>query len=90
MKLSEAVARSGWTLVVDSAPESHPDGLGSTIPKAFARALSGERVACLADSWDYAYAVSHEMAERDYGFKHSADTFAFQANILARWLRAVT
>ncbi len=50
----------------------------------------GNVVVCPDDCWEYAYSASHEIAEHRRGFVHTAEMFADQANLLARWLKRAT
>lgn len=85
ISLFAAIRAMGWSPVQHSAPGRHPDGLGSTHWRATARVLSGGRIAVKSDSWEHAYSASHEIAESIHGFRHSAQMFCDQANILAAW-----
>jgi hypothetical protein len=88
--LSTLVADLGYHLVVDPNPSERPDGLGDVIAGAVARVCRDNVVACMADSFDHAFSVAHEIAEQRRGFVHGEETFCDQANILAGWLRRVT
>lgn len=90
-RLSDAVRADGFTFVVRKSPARVKGGLGTGVPYMAARvyrARDGSMgVACKADCWDHVYSVSHEIAESRWGFKHSADMFCEQANLLTKWLR---
>lgn len=94
MKLSYAIRNEGFLCKVVKHPSRVKGGLG----KGFAcmrarvyRSANGQLgIAIVADSWDYAYSASHEIAECEYGFKHTADMFCQQANILSRWIKDLT
>lgn len=86
LTLSRAVLTEGFALVIDPSPNGRADRIGDAGAGAFAQLCSGTVIACKADSWDYAFAVSHEIAEaRCPG--HSEGTWTEQANVLARWCR---
>lgn len=97
MKLSDAIANEGYGFFISENP-GREDGVVGDPPMrgVMAAALVRERlrsgivenkIACIADSWDLAYAASHEIAEHRHDFKHSAEMFCTQSNILARWHR---
>lgn len=88
--LSEAVELEGYTLVLGNLEELSrgPNALRPLgVPQEGIAVCEGNIIVCDIDCWDNAYSVSHEIAEHRYNFAHSADMFAEQANILARWLR---
>ena len=87
--LSDVVHQEGYTLRLASEPWREPDALGHPGADSGAAVCAGQVIACRADCWDYAYCCAHEIAEATYGFQHSADMFSYQANVLARWLKAV-
>src|SRR5690606_27663366 len=91
--LSEGVAAEGYQLVVGELSEltKGPEGLRPLgEPMNGVAVCEGYVIACPLDCWDFAYCVSHEIAEHRYGFQHSETMFSEQANILARWLRRAT
>ncbi len=89
--LRHACSMLGYTLIVRPAPSLLPQALGCPDAAAFAAACSGiagnRIIACVDDSWDYAYAVAHEIAEVENGLKHDERTFSHQCNILAVWCK---
>lgn len=89
MKLSQAVRDEGFAFKVVKHPARVSGGLGKGFSYMKARVYRSKNgtigIAACSDSWDNAYSVSHEIAEYDYGFNHSADMFCMQANLLARW-----
>ena len=92
-KLSDAVAQEGYRLIVGdltelSAGPHLPTVLGS--PAGGVAVCEGNLIVCPDDSWDYAFSASHEIAEHRHGFAHTAEMFAEQANLLARWLKRAT
>lgn len=87
--LFDAIRDHGYIPVIHSRPERAKGALGSPAPGAYAAILSGRRIAVKADSWQYVYAVTHEIAEHIWGFEHSKEMFCEQANMLAEWLQAV-
>jgi hypothetical protein len=90
IRLSEAIRATGYAVRVTRSPARTPGGLGTGRAHMQARAFEGPRgfgVAIKSDSWKYAYAASHEIAEMRQGFKHTAQMFCDQANYLAGWLQ---
>lgn len=85
MTLKEAIEAIGWKMVITKYPARHKDKLGKGSSKTFAIALKNGRVAVVGNSWQYAYHVSHEIAESMCNFKHSETLFMIQANLLADW-----
>ncbi len=85
MKLSTAIRRAGFGVVVDPKPWRHPDRLGRPSRGTGAAALKGDRIAICADQWEHAYSASHEIAESIHGFRHCELMWTEQANILAAW-----
>jgi hypothetical protein len=89
MKLSEAVRNEGFCFKIVKHPARVSGGLGKGFAYMKARVYRNKNslvgIAACSDTWDNAYSVSHEMAEYEYGFNHSADMFCMQANLLARW-----
>ena len=83
---SELAKAEGYSLRID--PERC-----AGCPNDGARYLHEEEGAAIAvpeDSVDYAYAVSHEIAEHRCGYRgHTAGVFCEQSNILARWVRTM-
>ena len=93
MKLSEAVELEGYHLVIGDVAmlRDGPDGYRPLGEPVDGVAICADGVViCPNDCWDWAYSVSHEIAEHRHGFRHTAEMFAEQANILARWLRRAT
>lgn len=88
--LSQAVEAEGYTLVVGNLEEL-TRGPNPLVPLGNPQegivVCEGNIIVCQDDCWDDAYSVSHEIAEHRYNFEHSAEMFAEQANILARWVR---
>jgi hypothetical protein len=92
MKLSEAVRREGYQFVEGDIREQASGAQPPTpleTPTEGIVVCEGRVVVCHADCWDYAYSVSHEIAEHRHQFQHTPEMFAEQANLLARWLRLV-
>lgn len=90
--LADAVRELGYGFVIDPEPWQRPDVCGDPPqPKAFEALLCGEPgnryIACVSNSWDQAYNVSHEIAEDAMGHEHTSRMFCYQANLLADWLR---
>lgn len=83
MTLGELSKAEGYRLTIDAERCA-----GS--PNDGARYLGEGLIAVPEDSFDYAYAVSHEIAEHRCGYRgHTAGVFCEQANVLARWVRAI-
>jgi hypothetical protein len=94
LKLSDVVRELGYEFVIDAKPWERPDVCGNPPqPEAFEALLCGgpgrRYIACVSDSWDQAYNVSHEIAEDVMGHEHTPDMFALQANFLAGWLKSM-
>lgn len=93
MKLSEAIRLQGFQCKIMKHPARVRGGLGKGFAHMQARCYRNGNgqlgMAIMGDSWDHAYSASHEIAEWEYGFNHSADMFCMQANILARWIRLI-
>lgn len=93
MNLSDLVLAEGYGFLVTPAPHLRVDVLGNPPGRETFSALvcndwvDGPYIACLGDFWDHVYSVSHEIAEQQRGFKHTCETFEYQANVLARWCR---
>ena len=87
LTLKDAVEADGFQFVIDPTPFARSDVLGNPSPASSAVACEGNVLACIENSWDHAFACSHEMAEAFYGFKHCEGMWCYQANILARWHR---
>jgi hypothetical protein len=92
VNLADLVRSEGYGFVVDPTPWLRGDVLGSPVdPHCFdALACNGPNglyVACRSLDWDWVYACSHEIAEARMGFKHTLETFEYQAQILAGWVR---
>jgi hypothetical protein len=87
--LTDAVRDEGFELVVVPNPHEQAGVLGESDPTNSVRIATNGFLFATDDSWDSAYSASHEIAEYRYGFRHSAEMFAMQANILARWLKRV-
>lgn len=87
-RLSHAVRLHRYKLVLCKRPHRHRDRIGNPDADSSAALLTGRRIAVPVDSWDYAYAAAHEIAEHVCGFDgHSAEMFCEQANILSIWCR---
>ncbi len=96
--LSDAISAEGYMVKFMQHPARVRGGLGTGFQYMKARVfklscpktLSGIKyhfgVALINESWDWAYSASHEIAEHRWGFKHSADMFCEQSNLLSRWL----
>lgn len=93
MNLSDLVLAEHYGFLVTPTPHLTPGILGNPKDAHGFDALvcndPGEClfVACLADSWDHVYGVSHEIAEHQRGFGHTLETFESQAVLLAKWCR---
>jgi hypothetical protein len=100
LSIVEAILHEGYWPRIVKYPARVKNGLGKGFPYMQARVYelsrpkvlsNGQRfyfgIAIKDNSWDHAYSVSHEIAEHRWNFKHSADMFCEQANLLARWLR---
>jgi hypothetical protein len=91
MKLSDAVCREGYEFTVRMSPWKVTGGLGSDQPGWARLYVNNEGtqygIACVADEWDYAYSVTHEIAEHRHGFQHTAEMFAEQCNLMQRFLK---
>lgn len=87
MKLSAAVNKLGYSLLIDKNMHNRDDILGNPYITGTEEALICQNnvICVLDDSWDYSYSVSHEIAEYEYNFQHSEELFTHQANILAYW-----
>lgn len=83
--LGHVLRETGWTVVIHDDPERHPDHLGNPCYGQQCAVLSGGRIAIKQDSWDLAFAASHELAEVDHHFQHDETLFCNQANLLAWW-----
>lgn len=90
-RLSDAVRDEGAAFRVVKHPARVRGGLGKgsarMAARVYQRRCGGLGIACVGDSWDHAYSVSHELAEERCGFRHSELMFCEQANLLARWHR---
>lgn len=89
MRLSEAVRREGYEFLVMKSPWKVEKGLGNSEPGWARVYVAGDRfgIACVADEWDYAYSVTHEIAEHLHDFRHSEEMFAHQCNLMQRFLK---
>ena len=88
VKLSTCIRALGYAVVITARPHHVPGVLGKAAnrtARAFYTDELGYGVAVRADSWECAYATSHEIAEMRNGFKHSEQTFSEQCNFLHAW-----
>lgn len=87
MTLFELIRSEGYDPVVGE-PGKVPDALGDPPDPTSAAVMTPRGLVVLEDSWDHAYAASHEIAEERYGFRgHTVAMLEHQAWLLARWLR---
>lgn len=89
MTLSTAVAAEGFTLIIDPKPGIRPDRIGDAGPAAFAQLCEGNVIACVSDSWDWAYAVAHEIAEARTTQSHGDEMWSEQCNLMSRWIKGL-
>ena len=91
IRLSDLTRAEGYELVIAREPWTHRVLGDPKDPQCFnALVCAGDHgpyVACKADLFDHVYAVSHEIAEHQRGFGHTAETFEHQSIVLARWVR---
>lgn len=94
MKLSALVESEGYGFEVTPEPHTHPY-LGEPAEAETFSVLMCQRdngtkyLAAKVDSLDLVYSAAHEIAEDRFGHEHSVWVLSMQANLMARWIRAV-
>jgi len=95
VKLSEAIKRYGYDVVIDPATpfrkdvDGHPDD-----PNRFRGCLACKRqdgsifFALAADNWQFAGEAAHEIAELTLGRAHTPQLYFEQSQIMQDWITA--